>query len=52
MPEEIARIEILRNRMSSLDVTVRLYTRRYLQRMVSGGIQLQDLPTSLTDRCR
>jgi hypothetical protein len=52
MPEEIARIEILRNRMSSLDVTVRLYTRRYLQRMVSGGIQLQDLPTSRTDRCR
>jgi hypothetical protein len=50
MPEEIERIEILRNSLRR-SVTARVYTRRFLQRMVAGAIQLRRLPASRIAFC-
>jgi hypothetical protein len=50
MPEEIERIEILRNSLGR-SVTARVYTRRFLQRMVAGAIQLRRLPASRIAFC-
>lgn len=51
MPAELERIEILRNSLRTRGVSVRIYTRRFLQRMVAGGIQLRRLPTSRISLC-
>lgn len=51
LPPELERIEILRNSLRTRGVTVRIYTRRFLQRMVAGGIQLRRLPASRISLC-